>query len=561
MEKKLPKGWVETEVGNILKLHNGYAFKSSEYSEKGIPIIRISDIKNGKVCTDEAINIDLILVAADFIIAKGDVLVAMSGATTGKFGIFNEEITAYQNQRVGNLRPHSAQLTDRKFLFYLFGSLQREVEDKAYGGAQPNISSKMIEGFRFGLPPKLEQDRIVKKLDSLFSELEIVKEKMSRVPKLLKQFRQAVLTQAVTGKLTEDWRYGREFGNIEDDVKVYLKERLLLEHTPAKINSVNVIINEKDVDEFLIPSEWCFRNLNKLCTAFTYGSSSKSLDSGDVPVLRMGNLQNGEIDWSNLKYSSNETEISKYMLNSGDVLFNRTNSPELVGKTSVVRSTRKALYAGYLIKIWNGRLLNSYYLNFVLNSPYAKEWCWRVKSDGVSQSNINAQKLAHFSFPLPSIEEQQEIVKRVESLFKKADVIQECYSNLKHQFEQLPQAILTKAFSGELVEQLPTDGDAKDLLKEILKLKEELSQKKKPVKKSKSVKKKLSSSDANLEAEYPLYSILTNIIDGCSEEKLFTLSKMPQHKFLLQLDIELEKKVIIYKNDNVLIVNPKYNEN
>lgn len=550
MEKKLPKGWCKEKIEKIFLHKKGKKPKylSEEIFEDAVPYLDIKAFEKGNIRRYADAK-------SSNLIDTDSIGIVWDGARSGWVG---KGVKGAIGSTITRLTPIDMNLD------YVFRFLQlkyKYINTNVRGVGIPHVDPTVFWNIEIPIPSLSEQERIVVKLDSLFSELEIVKDKMSRVPKLLKQFRQAVLTQAVTGELTENWRGGREFGNIEEDVEVYLKERLLLEHTPAKINSVNIIINEKDVDEFLIPSEWCFRNLNKLCTAFTYGSSSKSLDSGDVPVLRMGNLQNGEIDWSNLKYSSNETEISKYMLNSGDVLFNRTNSPELVGKTSVVRSTRKALYAGYLIKIWNGRLLNSYYLNFVLNSPYAKEWCWRVKSDGVSQSNINAQKLAHFSFPLPSIEEQKEIVKRVESLFKKADVIQKSYSNLKHQFEQLPQAILTKAFSGELVEQLPTDGDAKDLLKEIIKLKEELSQKKKPVKKAKSVKKKLSSSAANLEAKYPLYSILTNIIDGCSEEKLFSLSKMPQHKFLLQLDIELEKKVIIYKNDNILIVNPKYNEN
>lgn len=425
----LPKNWIETDLGNILKLKNGYAFKSKDYREEGIPLIRISNIQQGDVSTEKSIYVDVNDSAEDFIVEKGDVLVAMSGATTGKYGVFNEDIKAYQNQRVGNLKPLVPSLTSRQFIYYLLGGLKKEIEDKAYGGAQPNISPKLIETIQIGLPPLPEQQRIVAKLDNLFGHLEQVKNRLEKIPDLLKNFRQAILTQAVIGKLTEEWREGKELG------------------------------------------EWIDTCLVNLCSEFKYGSSSKSLLEGEVPVLRMGNLQDGKVDLTDLKYSSDELEIKKYSLQKGDVLFNRTNSPELVGKTAVFEADSKAIYAGYIIKIVCDDLLNPYYLNIILNSPFGKEWCWSVKTDGVSQSNINAQKLKSFEIPTPPIKEQTEIVRRVESLFTKADAIEAKYNTLKIQIDSLPQAILAKAFKGELVEQLPTDGHAKYLLEEIQALK------------------------------------------------------------------------------------------
>src|SRR5690606_38025985 len=164
----------------------------------------------------------------------------------------------------------------------------------------------------------------------------------------------------------------------------------------------------------------------------------------------------------------------------GDVLFNRTNSPELVGKTSIYKGEIPAIYAGYLIKIENNRdILDSDYLNFYMNTPQVKVWCNEVKSDGVSQSNINAKKLAELEISLPPLQEQQEIVRRVECLFAKADTIEARYLTLKAKIDSLPQSILHKAFKGELVPQLPTDGDAKDLLAEIMALKEEVKGRKK----------------------------------------------------------------------------------
>ncbi len=134
-------------------------------------------------------------------------------------------------------------------------------------------------------------------------------------------------------------------------------------------------------------------------------------------VLRMGNLQNGEIDWNDLAYSDDERDIKKYLLSKGDVLFNRTNSAELVGKTSIYRGEYPAIYAGYLIKLdYDCGILNGEYLNYVLNSPNAKEYCNRVKTDGVNQSNINARKIGAYVIPLPPLDEQKEIVRLLDDL-------------------------------------------------------------------------------------------------------------------------------------------------
>ncbi len=222
-----------------------------------------------------------------------------------------------------------------------------------------------------------------------------------------------------------------------------------------------------DNDKDQLPESWIITALGNLCEGFQYGTSAKSQKSGKVPVLRMGNIQNGRIDWTDLVYTSNEDEIDKFNLKQGDVLFNRTNSPELVGKAGIYRGEVPAIFAGYLIRIKNYPVLNSEYLNYYLNSAYAREFCQQVKTDGVSQSNINAQKLGKFPLPLPLLPEQHEIVRRVEALFKKADEIEARYKKAKAFVDKLTQSILAKAFRGELVPQDPNDDPASSLLEKI----------------------------------------------------------------------------------------------
>ncbi|WP_265093706.1 restriction endonuclease subunit S [Raoultella ornithinolytica] len=194
-----------------------------------------------------------------------------------------------------------------------------------------------------------------------------------------------------------------------------------------------------------------------------------------MPVLRMGNLQDGKIDWTSLAYTSDPEEIKKYKLFAGDVLFNRTNSPELVGKTSIFRGEREAVYAGYLIRIKCKENLNPEFLNYLLNSQDAKDYCYQVKSDGVSQSNINAQKLIAYTISVPSMVEQTEIVRRIEDIFSFADNIKLKTSVALERVNNLTQSILAKAFRGELSadwraanpELTRGDNSAKALLKKI----------------------------------------------------------------------------------------------
>jgi type I restriction enzyme S subunit len=213
-------------------------------------------------------------------------------------------------------------------------------------------------------------------------------------------------------------------------------------------------IEEHDSGE--LPDAWQYVTLSKLCESFGYGTSSKSKRSGAIPVLRMGNIQSGEIDWTDLVFTSDKSEIEKYSLEPNTVLFNRTNSPELVGKTGIYRGERPAIFAGYLIRIITQRELDPEYLNLCLNTAYAREFCSMTKTDGVSQSNINAKKLGRFEVPYCSIDEQHEVVRRAQTLFKLADRIEKRVEVATKRTDKLTQSILAKAFRGELV---PTEAE------------------------------------------------------------------------------------------------------
>ena len=121
----------------------------------------------------------------------------------------------------------------------------------------------------------------------------------------------------------------------------------------------------------------------------------------------MGNLQNGRIIYDKLVYTSDDEEIERYQLEYNDLLFNRTNSLEIVGKTAIYKAEMPAIYAGYLVRITP--LIDSDYLNFVMQSQYYRKYCESVRSDSIGQSNINAEKLKNFPVLMPPLAEQKRI--------------------------------------------------------------------------------------------------------------------------------------------------------
>lgn len=181
----------------------------------------------------------------------------------------------------------------------------------------------------------------------------------------------------------------------------------------------------------------------------------------------MGNINRvGEIDWNNLVYTSNQADIAKYSLKQDDLLFNRTNSAEWVGKTAIYKGNKNAIYAGYIIRI-RTISVNADYINYVMNSSYHRDWCDEVKTDAVNQSNINAQKLSQLYIPIPPYKEQERIVNYVQRWTTLINNIEIEKSDLALSVAETKFKILDLAIHGKLVPQDPTDEPAYELLKRI----------------------------------------------------------------------------------------------
>ena len=309
-----------------------------------------------------------------------------------------------------------------------------------------------------------------------------------------KQLKNSILQWAIQGKLVPQDPNDEPASMLLERIRVE-KEKLIKEKKIKKDKNESIIYRGEDNsyyekivatgevkcinDEipFEIPQGWEWCRLSLLIYPPKYGTSKKSVPSGLLPVLRMGNIQDGEIVFDKLVYSNDLDDNKKLLLQYGDLLFNRTNSAELVGKTAIFRGQRNAIFAGYLILL-RPIFINSEYLNLLLNTPYARDYCNEVKTIGVQQCNINAEKISNLLIPVPNLHETVAIVEKVKNIALPIIKYGEFYQKLKHLNRELPiiirKSILQEAIQGKLVPQIAEEGTARELLEQIKTEKEKL---------------------------------------------------------------------------------------
>lgn len=385
-----------------------------------------------------------------------------------------------------------------KFVFYyvLSQTFIDTINKLATGTSYPAVTNNIILEQSIVLAPVNEQNRIVEKIEEFFSELDQVIKGLKKAHQQLEIYKQAVLKNAFEGKLTINWRKQNkpayQITNWIEQTrqKVYNKKveswKIAKEQwvaagengnkpmKPAQIKTVEPFSSlQLEAFSSLPKSYWEWIKLNQVTLGVEYGTSIKSLKQGKVPVLRMGNIQNGAFDWSDLVFTNDEVEISKYLLKNGDVLFNRTNSPELVGKAAIYESERTAIFAGYLIRINHiSDIVNSKYINYFLNSPVAKKYGHSIKTNGVNQSNINGDKLINYPVPICTILEQVQIIEELDSRFTIIENLETAINNGLQKVQIFRYSILKKAFEGKLVSQNANDEHASFLLEKIQKEKQ-----------------------------------------------------------------------------------------
>lgn len=416
---KIPNNWCWTYFKDIFYIENGYAFKKIDYKKEGIPLVRISNIENGIVNINECIYVNKLEKNEEkYVIEKGDLLIALSGATTGKNGVYYLDEIAYLNQRIGNIKIKNKEKVLNEYRNYYIALKNEDILNLAYGGAQPNISPKVIEFISIPLPPIKEQQRIVNRIESLFAKLDRAKELIENTLAQFEQNKMAILHKAFTGELTVKWR---KENNINE--KNFFNK--------VKLKNVIKLISGRDVSV-------------SLC-------NDKSI--GIPYILGASNIKDNKFFIE--RWIENPVVVSE----KNDILLSVKGT---IGKL-YLQKEEKINISRQIMALRALNDLNTHYLYYFLLRE-----CERLKFEGNGLiPGISRKDILDLNILLPTLEEQQEIVNILDKLLAKYNKIK----NLEQQLEKielLKKAILAKAFRGELGTNNPDEESAENLLKEIL---------------------------------------------------------------------------------------------
>lgn len=370
----LPKDWKHGRIDEYFEIQQGkQVSKKNRIGDNQKPFLRTSNLQWGKIILEE---LDFLHFTEDeetkFELKRNDLLVC-EGGDIGRTAIWRCEISDcfYQNHL------HRLRAIDNNILpeFVLYWLQYAFVFAKVYFGRGnvttiPNLSKSRLSELLMPEPSLAEQRQIVFVLSKLQTAIE-------QQDKLIK---------------------------TTTELKKALMQKLFTEGTKGE--------KQKQTEIGFVPESWELVELGSCILSSRYGLSSKGQESGKVPILRMTNQVDGFISDKNLQFVDiSDQEVARFKLAKDDVIFNRTNSFELVGRTAIFKLEGIFIFASYLIriKVDKQKLLPDY-LNVYLNSDSTQLRLKSIATRGVSQSNISATRLAGFKIQLPPIEEQNAIV-------------------------------------------------------------------------------------------------------------------------------------------------------
>jgi len=212
--------------------------------------------------------------------------------------------------------------------------------------------------FGFPLAPVPEQRRIVARIDALFAEIAEGEAALAAARQSLETYRRALLKAAVTGDLTADWREANKPAETGHDLLARVRViKANTAPTKTQLRAAATLVDDTNLPA--LPGGWAWTTVGDVATGIEYGTSTKcDYDFQGVPVLRMGNVGFGKLDFSDLKFAPANEPVP--ILLDGDLVFNRTNSAELVGKCSVFNNHRRASHSLRTLYEFDSR---AFYLN------------------------------------------------------------------------------------------------------------------------------------------------------------------------------------------------------
>ena len=347
------------KLGDIATYLNGYAFKPEDRGTKGLPIIRIQDLTGN--------SYDLGFYNGEYPkkieLNNGDILISWSAS----LGVYEwNRGKALLNQHIFKVVFDKLDVNKKYFVFAVKYNL-KEMEKRTHGATMKHITKKDFDNVLVPFPPLNKQQEIAATLDTLQSIITHRKQQLEKLDLLVKA------------------RFVEMFGEP--------------------------ILNEKG---------WNMVTIGDIVTEVKYGTSKPAVEGGKYPYLRMNNLTyDGHLDLTNLKMIDiPDSEIEKCIVHRGDVLFNRTNSIELVGKTCVFDKDEDMVIAGYIIRVRLKSIMLPIVLSYFMNTDALKKKLRNMAKGAVNQANINAQEFKSINIYLPPIELQTQFADFVKQVDK-----------------------------------------------------------------------------------------------------------------------------------------------
>lgn len=350
-----------------------------------------------------------------FMLQKGDIIITKDSETPEDIGVpslviedLNRVVCGYH---LALIRPINSMLSSVFLLHYLQSdSVKRHFLRTANGLTRFGLSARAISSLSLSLPRTEEQVDIARILDAVDTALERTREAAERA----------------------------------QDYKRALGQRLFAEGLYGEVQKKSPIGP--------IPRSWEVVPVNCVVENFQYGLSVPMDVRGHLPILRMGNIQNGDVDFSDLKYVNlPDNEIGPYLLNRGDVLFNRTNSQEWVGKVGIFRHSTPAVFASYLIRVHPIMTkVDSIYLGHVLGTHSAQCRIKRYATPGVQQVNVNATNLGKVLIPLPVGKAGLQEQRNIGTMLEAAHDLVRCYDPVVSALQALKESLMHDLLTGKV---------------------------------------------------------------------------------------------------------------
>ncbi|EAJ2161907.1 restriction endonuclease subunit S [Campylobacter jejuni] len=404
---EIPEHWEVVKINKIVTFVNGYAFENFDFNPIfEIPVIRIGDMQKEKILYDNCLK------TKQFLISNNDILIALSGATTGKIAFCDTDNKAYINQRVAIVRS-KLKLVKYYFLTRGFSLL---IELACNGSAQPNISTKEIGEFKIPLPPLKEQEQIANFLDEKCKKIANFIEKKEKLITLLKEQKQALINETITKGLDKNI-------NFKDSGIEWLGE---------------------------IPQHWRIVKLKYVAftnigLVYTPDDIIENPDEG-YPVLRANNIQNGKIDYQDLIYIKSKQIGKKQIISSGDLLMCvRNGSENLLGKTAKIQDGYFSF--GAFTAIIKSQFNDYFYWIFQTNM-LRKSIASFSASNGIGQ--ISQDDIKNFIISFPPLKEQEQIAQFLDSEISKIDKIIEKTKKQIKLIKEYKTTLINQAVCGRI---------------------------------------------------------------------------------------------------------------